>query len=290
MTDRSLSRRTVLKTSAGAVAAGVTSGLAGCSAIPGFGDGGSQGSNEIQDWAFEPGEIGNQDSYRARYQNYGSIRDNEDEFDSEYFGGVESQYESRYGDRLDIDFEDADWGIRLGQAQVLSADHTVEDVVDQLEDEFEYEDDDDDVDGYTTIVGPNERDGYAVDGSTVLHVRVSEDVADALEDLIATQNGDIDMWADEEEDFSEAVTNVSGDVVSAGVGGFSEDVVASGSSATFNGETTKQQFAQVYEEEDDIDKENKRERVSDEDDASVSFNGRVVVFEGETDTDEYGVA
>ena len=290
MTDRSLSRRTVLKTGAGAVAAGVTASLAGCSAIPGFGDDGNQGSKEIQDWAFEPGEIGNQDSYRARYQNYGSIRDNEDEFDSEYFDRVESQYESRYGDRLDIDFEDADWQVRLGQAQVLSADHTVEDVVDHLEDEFDYEEDDDDVDGYTTIVGPNERDGYAADGSTVLHVRVSEDVADALEDLIATQNGDIDMWADEEEDFSEAVTNVSGDVASAGIGGFAEDVVASGSSATFDGETTQQQFVRVYEEEDDIDKEEIREAVEDEDDASVSFNGRVVVFEGETDTDEYGVA
>lgn len=289
MTDRKLSRRSVLKTSAGAIAAGAMSGLAGCSGIPGLGGGGgSQGSNEIQTWAFDPGEIGEREYRSARYVNYGSHRDNEDAFDEDYYDNIEANYENAVEARLDIDFDEANWQVSLGQFSVLNANHTVEDVVEFLEDEADFEEEDDDVSGYTTILGPNETTAYAADGSNVLSAR-AQDALDAIEDFIDTQNGEIDMWVDEEEDFADAITNVSGDVVTASlVDSDNTDVVASGISASFNGETTTVQSASVYDEEDDYDREEFQEQANEEDEISVSFNGRVVVAEIEQDTDEYG--
>ncbi len=290
MTDRSLSRRTVLKTGAGALAAGAMSGLAGCSSIPIIGGGGgNQGSKELQNWAYDPGELGSRDNYFPRYRNLGSIRDNEDNFDSEYYDGVESGYEQQYAQFLDIDFEDANWDLNLGQFGVLSADHTVEDVVSNLEDQ-DFEEDESDVSGYTTIVGPNSTQAYAADGSLVLWCRVQEDSSGAIEDFISSQNGEIDMWVDEEEDFAEAVDNVSGDVVGASLRDGEGDVVASGNAAQFNGETTTQLFASVYDDQDDFDKQEIREQAQESDDFSVSFSGRVVIAERDVDTDEYGVS
>jgi len=285
MTENELSRRSVLRLGAGGVAAATASGLAGCSSIPFLGGGGGGGSSTTQNWAYDPGEVVDQDTYTPRYRSISAIRDAEDELPDQVFENEEVRFEQRYGNPLDVDFDEADWTLRLGRAGVGSVPHTVEDVVENLEDEFDF-DEDDEVDGYTTVVGPNETRGYAVDGSTVLWVR-ARDAVDALEELIATQSGDVDMYVDEDDDFADAITNVDGDVVSASVGGNQEDVVATGSAATFNGETTTAAGAQVFDERDDVDRERFRELASEQDDLSVGFSGRVVTFERTIDTDEY---
>lgn len=288
MDDRSHSRRSVLQASAGVVAAATTSGLAGCSAIPGLGGGGTSGSKRIENWAFVPGEVADQGSYTPYYRSYDAVRGVEDELADVYYHRIEEDYRRQYQGPLDVDFDDARWTVTLGDCKVIRANHTVDDVVDNLTDESDFEEADD-VHGYTTVVGPEDRYGYAIDGSTILSAFGIEDAADALENLIDTQNGEIAMTVDENEVFVDALDPIEGDFVfvdSVDLGG---KIVGRGRSATFEGETTTVQTADVYEDEEEYDEAEIREWASENDDVSASFHGRVVVSEDEWDTDEYGV-
>lgn len=239
----------------------------------------------MQNWAYAPGEVADQGSYAPEYRSISAIRGVEDELPDQVVDTEENRFERRYGAPLDVDFDEADWTLRLGQVGVASVPHTVEDAVENLEDELGF-DEDDEVDGYTTAIGPNETRGYALDGSTAIWAS-ARDAVDALEETIATQSGEVDMYVDEDEDFADAITNVDGDVVSATVGNIQENVVASGSAASFNGTTTTAKGAQVYDERDDVDRERFRGLAREQDDLSVSFSGRVVTFERTLDTDEF---
>jgi len=285
MTDGRLSRRDVLRLGVGGLAAATASGLAGCSSIPFLGGGGGGGSSTVQNWAYDPGEVADQNAYTPEYRSISAIRSVEDELPDSVVDREKRIFAGGYGNPLDLDFDEADWTLSLGRAGVGSVQHTVEDVVEHLEDEFGF-DEDDEVDGYTTVIGPNETQGYAVDGSTVIWAN-ARDAVDALEELIATQSGDVDMYVDEDEDFADAITNVDGDIVRASVGAARENVVATGTAATFNGDETTATGAQVFAERDDVDRERFRELAGEQDDLSVSFSGRVVTFERTLGTDEY---
>jgi hypothetical protein len=285
MTGEQLSRRSALRLGASGLAAATTAGLAGCSSIPFLGGGGGGGSSTVQNWAYDPGEVADQDSYSPEYQSLSAIRNVEDELPNQVVYVAEGRFEQRYGDPLDVDFDEADWILGLGQVGVASVPHTVEDVVENLEDEFEF-DEDDEVDGYTTVIGPSETVGYALDGSMVLLVQ-ARDAVDGLEETIATQSGDVDMYVDEDEDFADAITNVDGDEVRVSLGASQENVVATGTAATFSGSETTTTGAQVFDEQDDVNRERFRELAREQDDLSVGFSGRVVTFERTLNTDEY---
>lgn len=286
VTDDELSRRSALRLGAGGLAAATAGGLAGCSSIPFLGGGGGGGSSTVQKWAYAPGEIADQESYVPQYRSFSAIRAAAEELPDNFVTATESRVETRFEDLLDVDAEDVEWEVDLSAFAVASVNHTVADAVEHLEDELDF-DEDDEVNGYTTVVGPDGVRGYALDGSTVIVGAVESDVAGALEDVIGTQRGDVDMYVDEDEDFADAVTNVDGDTVRASVGGFQDNVVATGTAATFEGEETTAAGAQVFDDRDDVDRERFREFANEEDDLSVSFSGRVVTFERTLDTDEY---
>jgi len=288
MTNRQLSRRTVLKTGAGAVAAGTMAGLAGCSGLGIFG-GGNESANAIGDWAFEPGEIGDGDYY-VNFTDLQAVLDHEDELDDELFDDFEGSYVNRYEDNLGIDIEDADWRLSFsfGQFDVVTADHDVDSAVDEAEDNLGYEEADE-FEGYTLVVDPNGRGGVAVDGSTVLWISRVEDAEDGLETFIETQTGDTDLYVDDDEDFAEAVDAVGGDLHNASLSNNDSPLVARSSGVSMNGDTCDLEAAYVYEESDDFEQgelEARAEGYEDLDDVSTSKNGRVGTIEGTIDTDD----
>lgn len=287
MSDRSLSRRGLLKTSAGGLAAGVASGLAGCSAIPGFGGGGKEGSARTENWAYANAEMDEFDQLGTNYLDFGAIREFEDDLPDEFVDRYESGYEDQYGDPLGLEWEAMDWVVSVVRSGVLAADHEAAAVVERLTEERDYEEDDD-VDGYTVLTGPDGRFGYAVDGSRVLWAGPGvDDPAVLLETLIGTQTGDTDMAADEDEDFAAALDAVSGDNVSTLPGIESENVATRASSWTLGSDTTTSTVAWVFEDESDVNEGELRDGAYFDAD-EVSFEGRTVLWEWEFDTEEFG--
>lgn len=289
MSDRSLSRRGLLKTSAGAIAAGAASGLAGCSAIPGFGGGGNGGSARIENWAPAPDEIEDRADLRASYTDLARIRDLEGTLPDEFVERYDPAFVDRYGEPLGLDWESMDWFVRVNRPFVLGADHEVSDVVERLTDENDYGVDSEDVDGYTLLIGPDSREGYAVDGSLILWVDsyATDDVATGLETLIGTQTGETDVAVDEDEDFAAALDAVSGDNVSTLPGIESENVAARSSSWTLGSDTSTSTVAWVFEDESDVNEGELRDGAYFDAD-EVSFEGRTVLWEWELDTAEFG--
>jgi hypothetical protein len=291
-TRRTVSRRSALRIGAGAAAAGIVAGLAGCSSVPLLGGGGgSSGSQAMRDWLVEPGELADRNQYAPVYLDYGALLDVEDELDDGLFNAIEDGYETRYEDPFDVDIEDANWGLRLGTPlfRVFSGSYSRTDAVAHLEDEFDFDEQDDRVGGFSIVLGPEELSGVALDGSVILFVNRTEDPADNLEVLIEAQSGEAEMYAEENEAAGAALDAVDGDHLTLTENGPTDDVEALAVAATFDGETTERTAALVFDDEDAVDEDllDDVEADTEWDEMETSTDGRVGFVEGVQDTDAF---
>jgi hypothetical protein len=298
MTRQGVSRRSVLKLGAGAVAAAGVSGLAGCSA---FGGGG--GGTPATKYAWEPGEFRDQDHYSVSYTDVSTVVSNEDKFDEEAYDQFEESYENLYdNDTIEIDIDDAKWHARVGNSllRVLKANYDQEAIGDALDDQ-EFDDDEGDK-GFTLYTRENASIAYAMDGSVLLATRssVEDEAADVLEGVIEVLTGDVPTYSSENDDFKTAVSK-TGSGMSARYGTFDEDsrssdqydnAVAEGSRTKIKGDQAAGKQVVVYEEGDDVpdkdDREDLKEQYEEFDVENVKVNksGRALVVKGRTDLDE----
>jgi hypothetical protein len=292
MTDSSLSRRSLLRTTAGGLATGAVAGLAGCSGILGGGGGGAA-SSTTRAWAYEPSEGGRNEPYPTEYHDIGAFLDHEDDLSDDVFDAVDGSFQSTFEDRMDVDIEDADWRLRFGAnhaRQVVSANHDAATAIEELEaDGF---DEDDEIGDFSTAVGPSERQAAAVDGSTAIFV-VGQDPTSLLETLIGTQGGETELYADENEEFAAAVDALDGDVLTVNpTVGVSEQLLATAEAASFGGDRTTVKGAVVYDDGDAFsvdDLEFFADAFRDQgvEDVQTSKDGRVGTIRGEIDTADY---
>lgn len=288
MTERSHSRRAILKSGVGALAVGAATGLAGCSAIPGVGGGGGNGgSARIENWAFAAGEVGEFDDLSTNYVDLRAVREYESTLPDEVVERYDTVFEEEYAEPIGLEWEGVDWYASVNLPIVLATDHEVAAVVERLTGEQGYEERGE-VDGYSILVEPNGRWGYAVDGSRVLWTRQrSTEPADALATVIGTQRGETDMAVDENEDFVAALDAVSGDSVSTSPGVESLNVAARASSWTLRSDTSTSTLVWVYEDQSSVDEDELRnDGPFDADDLSV--DGRTVTWSWEFDTETFG--
>jgi hypothetical protein len=288
MTERSHSRRAILKSGVGALAVGAATGLAGCSAIPGVGGGGGNGgSARIENWAFAAGEVGEFDDLSTNYVDLRAVREYESTLPDEVVERYDTVFEEEYAEPIGLEWEGVDWYASVNLPIVLATDHEVAAVVERLTGEQRYEERGE-VDGYSILVEPNGRWGYAVDGSRVLWTRQrSTEPADALATVIGTQRGETDMAVDENEDFVAALDAVSGDSVSTSPGVESLNVAARASSWTLRSDTSTSTLVWVYEDQSSVDEDELRnDGPFDADDLSV--DGRTVTWSWEFDTETFG--
>jgi len=292
MTEHSLSRRALLRTTAGGLAAGAVAGLAGCSGIIGGGGGGAA-SSTTRAWAYEPSEGPANQPYPTEYHDIGAFLNHEDDLPDDVFDAVDGSFQATFEDRMDVDIEDADWRLRFGAnraRQVVSANHDAAAAIEELENDGFSEDDD--IGDFSTAVGPSERQAAAVDGSTAVFV-AAQDPIGTLETVIGTQGGGTELYADENEDFAAAVDALDGDVLAVDpTVGVSEELLATAEAASFGGDRTTVKGAVVYDDGDAFsvdDLEFFADAFRDEgvEDVETSTDGRVGTIRGKIDTGEY---
>ncbi|WP_332898870.1 hypothetical protein [Haladaptatus sp. CMSO5] len=284
------------------VGAGAMGGLAGCSSIPFVG-----GDTSWTNWLPEPGTFRNQDHYQTYYIEPQDIAEYEDELDDGY--DLFEDFFSPPG-ALDVDFDEVEGMVIAPTMRVFMGSFTVEDVVNELEDaDF---DEDDEYEGYTLFLGPEENFGSraaaGVSDSTLLYGSASEDgPIDGLETLIDTSNGEEDRYMAESEDFATLVDELGGGHFLYAItheeteiddpeNGQFEHEVARGARIQFDAETSSRKWVRVFEEADDVDlgdvedwvdeNDGSDEAFDDYDDISVSQSGRAAVVTGTIDTDD----
>jgi len=286
-------RRRMLQGGAGLLLAG----LAGCGSIPGVQGGGGSYTN----WVYEPGAIGDNEHLSVTVAQIGQIVEHEDELDDGY-ETFESRVEDQYS-VLGLDIEDVQQLISLNAGRVLTGSFDLESIRSDLED-ADY--DDSEYQGYDVFVGPNERTGFALQGNTIVQTRYT-DPESTLEELIDTNRGETDRYVDENDAFSELVSQLgSGTYLFGGTHeeyestneqSFSfEHQVARGASVTLNGDTANVKRVLVFEDSGDIDMDDVEDAIdeqsdsngqfSDVDDIETSQSGRSVIITGTMDTDE----
>jgi|AntDeeMetagen681_2_1112603.scaffolds.fasta_scaffold05350_2 hypothetical protein len=206
MSGFSGTRRDVLRRGAAAVGAATVAGNAGCMGLLGSGGGYAQ-------WVPEPGTIRDRDHYHVSAFDFTSLVEHEDELPDEgwNFDSVEDIWAP-----ADVDWEAVELYLRFGEVTIVAADFERSEVVESFEDEdygaeAEYE-------GYTTMLGPDERRVAGVGGSAlVLAGRAYgdfEDPEDVFETVIDTKNGDEGRYVDEDEHFGELAQRLGeGDIV-----------------------------------------------------------------------------
>lgn len=284
------------------VGAGAMGGLAGCSSIPFVG-----GDTSWTNWLPEPGTFRNQDHYETYYIEPQAIAEYEDDFDDGY-DSLEDFFSPPGA--LDVDFDEVERMVLTSTMRVYMGSFTVEDVVDELEDE-EF-DEEDEYEGYTLYLGPEEgfsqQVAAAVSENTLLYGTSAEDgPVDGLETLIDTSNGEEDRYVAESEDFATLVDELGGGQfvfgsthVEAGTddpeNGQFEHQVAVGSQIQVDGETSSRKWVRVFQEADDVDiddvedwvdeNDGNNEAFDDYDDIAVSQSGRAAVVTGTIDTDD----
>lgn len=299
MSDGEYTRRTVLRRGTAAVSAGALASIAGCGGLNPLGGGGGAYAN----WLPVPDEIGDSDHYSFTYLDMEAVESNEDNIDEDSFGldTIES-----FWDPLGFDWEDTSTLLFAGQVVVIEAEFSRDDAVSDLEDEDF--DDDTEHEGFTIFLGPEESEAYAIGDNTVLlgGGYGVDDPADQLEVVIDAQNGNVDRYGDENEDMSALLGELGGTLDNGSTmeesdsdnpeAGAFENMVAQGSTATINGESTDRKWVVVYDEEDDVDTDDLEDWVdandsddgefADVDDISYNQNGRKGIITGTSDTDD----
>lgn len=297
------SRRDVLKTGAGALAAVGTAGLAGCSGGVPFLNGGSS----FQNWLHEPSEFRDQDHYRYTYIDPLAFQENESELPDGQYDSV-SSYVEPYNEDAGVDFDETDWFLDTGVAGIAGCSRSQDELVEELEnndynDETEYE-------GYQIFVpGGNENppSAKAVNDNVILSVQRMENPVDGAEDLINVNNGDEPGYTDESEAMSTLLAELGSGSLSYGLTtepvedteeeqARFEEMVGWGYAGSINGETMDLKWVYVHEDSDAVDTGDVEEwvdanngtdqQLDDVDDIGVSQNGTAAVVTGTIETDE----
>lgn len=296
-----LTRREALRLGGATAALAATGSMAGCSSIPFIGGAG------YTNWLFAPGTIGDVDHYNFGYTDVKRVRNNEDEFDDQYYDSFESNEDSWPLDQTGVDVDDVDSQLSLGSVGRVAGSFAKDEVTGDLEDEdFEH---DTDHEGYA-IYHQDDQRAVGVKENEFVHARLrygtqADDARDVVETLIDTNAGDEDRYVDDSEDFKKLTDELgSGTFVSGGTqeeveetnaeNGQFEGAVASGYAFTVNGETSDLKHVYVFSDEGDVDMGDVEDWTDgddfdDVDDVSSSQSGRVVTVTGSFDTDEYGV-
>lgn len=289
MTSGQLSRRTLLQTGAGGLAAGVASGLAGCSAIPGLGGGADQSTKAFQNWLFDVEEVFGIEYLNVTYLENDVIREQWDALRDRYRERLVFNYGSRFGDYLPIEFGDADWTLSIGDVAVARVDHDRQKSVDALVEAMSgMAVDREDLHGYTTLVDEENEHGYALDGSHVLFYQqsYSEAGADAqIETVVGTQSGEVETLGDRDTDLATVVKRIDGDMIKLHVQ--PEEQTAAARGATLGSETTTERLLILYNSADEIDQEIVEKNLNNSLWTEVSFDGREVTAKRESETAEF---
>jgi len=298
MSGREYTRRALLRRGTAAVSAGAIASTAGCFGLNPLGGGGGAYAN----WLPVPDDIGDSDHYQFTYLDTEVVESNEDNFDEDSFDidSIES-----FWDPLGFDWEDTSMILLASQAVVVEASFDREDAVSDLEDD-DYEEDGDH-EGFTLFLGPTESRAFGVGDNAVVVTGGYgvDDPLDPIEATIDAKTGNADRYGDENEDMSALLSELGGALDSGGTmeesdsdtpeNGLFENMVASGDTATVNGETADRKWVIVYEEQDDVDTDDLEDWVdansdegefADVDDISYNQNGRKGIVTGTVDTDE----
>jgi hypothetical protein len=291
------SRRNVLK-SAGLVGATAVTGLSGCLGTSVLG-----GGSTYTEWMYAPAEV-DADHYAFWVLQPDTWTEYENELDDELYSnyeGLEEQYAA-----TGVDFDDLDSIIRFESVSVLTGSFESEDVVEHLVD-FEEFTENTEHEGFTIYVGHEglDRTAVGVADGTIVRSEYGYDAnaVETVELAIDTKQGTADRYVDENEHFA-ALTDALGDGVS--IRGRTMDEVeesiisqgefqhmlAGGSDLSINGETAQFQATGVFEEADDIEKEDLEEWIDSDiafaevEDPSIKTNGRIAKIVGTVETSE----
>ncbi|WP_276252049.1 hypothetical protein [Haloarcula rara] len=305
MTERTFTRRTMLRRSLATAGAGALVGAAGCSSIPNP----LGGNTPYANWLPVPDDISDDDHYSFTYLNLDDIESNEDELDDESFDT--SNFEGTWAP-VDIDWEDVSGVTTIGiggflglGGLIVEAEFDRDDAISDLEDEdFE---EDSEHEGYTLMLGPEESQAYAVGDGALVSAPASEGDTGTVEAIVDAKTGNGDRYGDENDDMGELIDALGGGTIIDGrtmdepdeaepAEGTFDAMVASGQRAKINGESTDLKHVVVYESEDDVDTDDLEEWVTENDgddgqfenleDISYDSNGRKGIITGTGDTDE----
>lgn len=292
------SRRRFVKALGGTAAVGAVGSLSGCSGVPLVGGGGSPGYAK---WVPEPGDVGAREHQSAYLFRAPDFRNNEDNFD-------ESVYESlstyRHESATGVEFDELSKWFGFGSVSIVSGSFSISDVKEELGDN-DY-DDEDELQGYTLYLGPNQRQGFAVGNGKVIAAPRYEDPIDVLETTIETKSGQGDRYLNESDAFRKLVSTLgTGSFVTAQTQqevtqdapqrGQFEHAVGRGTRYDVNGETISVKLVVVFEEADDYSKSDFEDWVDasdqfdDYDDVSHSQSGRAGVITATVPTDEWRI-
>jgi len=293
-------RRTLLRRSAATVGAATVVGTAGClDRIPN-----PLGGSSYTAWLPEPDAL-EVDTYSfGRYDNEDWVA-TEDEFSDDYDeSGIENQWEP-----ISLSLDDISESLYFRSIQVHQAEFDRAELVEDLEDE-DY-DEEDDIEGYALYLNDDGSRAFALNDATFLftaeYYDYDQSPEDALTAVIEARAGTEDRYVDERDAFAtltdalKTTSAVDGETFEDGeddpANGSFDEMVAKGSTGTFDGETTQMEWVVVYESEDDVDLDDLEEwvdendtddeRFDDVDDIEYSQSGRVGRITGTMDTDDY---
>ncbi|WP_254538301.1 hypothetical protein [Halomarina litorea] len=307
MEDDSFTRRNLLKTGVTAATGGLVATTAGClGGAPGVSLLGGDG--RYTDWLVAPDKLGDSDHYSFYHLRPAAFADHEDQLGSDNYDQLEMLFSGPAERWTGVDFDEVTDLVSFGPASVYTTEVPEADVVEDLEDEDF--DDESDLEGYTVYVSSDESVAVGVNGETLVWGRESyqgSDAVDVVERVIEAKAGEEDRYADENEHFTALVDRLGdGDLVYGRTreesdaddpaNGEFRDLVARGTTVSLDGETADMRWALVFEDENDIDVDDVKEYVDendgsdgtfdDLDDVSVSSSGRSAIVTGSKDADD----
>jgi len=303
----------VLRYGATAAGVGAIGALSGCSAIESLLGGGSNPG--YAGWLPAPDEIGDDDHYRFNSVNTAELRDAESESDDRSFDYLTDP--SRINSNFYITGvapEDIDEWIRPGPMYadsggsiptVVFGDFAKSDVTDTIDDKIDESDADvseESVGGYTLYSAESGGSDIAVTEGTVI-LGPEDGSSESVETVIGTDNGEVDRYAEMNEDM-DALVDALGQgtlVIGETMNEIEEtDIeaeqfrgqVAVGAAIEINGASADVETVVVFDSEDDIDMDaignsTESDAFEDYNDVSSSRSGRTVTITGTTDTENF---
>lgn len=294
MRGNEIDRRTVLKTTGAALATGLLGSTAGCL---------GGGSGKFANWMHPPGEFTDVDHYRATYYDISAFVEHEDNIPSDTFDLYEGFVEESVS-AVGVDFDEISSMLTTNVSTHYSVEQKKEDLVAELEDnDF---DDEDELEGFTTFLGPDEQFAVAVKNKQVVTAEKGENPLDVVEYAVEAGAGAEDRYVDESEDMkllTEEVdegtityveTQEEADSTDVENGQFDHQV-GSGGHFDFEGKTASATRVILFEGKDDVDMDEitewsemdgTDEPFDDFDDISVSQSGRLATVTATIDLDD----
>ncbi|MBX0286675.1 hypothetical protein [Haloarcula salinisoli] len=305
MFEGTYTRRAMLRRGLATAGAGALVGAAGCSSIPNL----LGGTTPYAKWLPAPAAVDDSDHYNFTYFNVDDLEAHEGEIDD---GDLKPPKSGEFLGPVDIDWQDASGVTTLGFGGlfgfggfVVEADFDRDDAISDLEANGFTEDSEHE--GYALMLGSFEKRVYAVgDGAIVLSVSLGGDT-DMAEAIIDAKTGNVDRYGDDSDDMSALIGALGGGTYVKGsttdipeeadpADGVFDNMVARGEQAKIKGQDTALKHVVVYESSDDVDTDDLREWVDENnadgerfgnlDDPSYNSNGRKGVITGTVPTDD----